>query len=123
MQVDSAAPIPVPVQMRMPRLNMADACPTPAVSLSVTEPGRRSQFGQGDQHTELEFSGPHGLGRVHDELLRKVALNTADHVVVWGCAPLAVDAKGMVLHDGCPTNSSQETLLHAAIEPKDGNLG
>jgi hypothetical protein len=31
MQVESAAPMPVPVQMRMPRLNMAEAWPTPAV--------------------------------------------------------------------------------------------
>ena len=31
MQVESAAPIPVPVQMRMPRVNMAEAWPTPAV--------------------------------------------------------------------------------------------
>ena len=31
MQVDKAAPIPVPVQIRMPRLNMAEACPTPAI--------------------------------------------------------------------------------------------
>jgi hypothetical protein len=31
MQVDSAAPIPVPVQMRIPLLNRADACPTPAI--------------------------------------------------------------------------------------------
>lgn len=31
MQVDSAAPIPVPVQMRIPLLNSADACPTPAI--------------------------------------------------------------------------------------------
>lgn len=31
MHVDNAAPIPVPVQIRIPRLNMADACPTPAI--------------------------------------------------------------------------------------------
>lgn len=31
MQVDSAAPIPVPVQIRIPFLNIADACPTPAI--------------------------------------------------------------------------------------------
>ena len=31
MQVESAAPMPVPVQMRIPRVNMADAWPTPAV--------------------------------------------------------------------------------------------
>jgi hypothetical protein len=30
MQVERAAPMPVPVQIRMPRRNMADACPTPA---------------------------------------------------------------------------------------------
>jgi hypothetical protein len=30
-QVDSAAPIPVPVQMRIPLLKIAEACPTPAV--------------------------------------------------------------------------------------------
>ncbi len=29
-QVDSAAPMPVPVQIRIPLLNIADACPTPA---------------------------------------------------------------------------------------------
>ena len=31
MHVESAAPMPVPVQIRMPRVNMADALPTPAV--------------------------------------------------------------------------------------------
>ena len=31
MQVDSAAPMPVPVQTRIPLLNIADACPTPAI--------------------------------------------------------------------------------------------
>jgi hypothetical protein len=31
MQVESAAPIPVPVQMRIPRLNIAEAWPTAAV--------------------------------------------------------------------------------------------
>jgi len=30
-QVDRAAPIPVPVQTRIPLLNMAEACPTPAI--------------------------------------------------------------------------------------------
>ena len=32
MQVDKAAPIPVPVQTRIPLLNIADACPTPAIA-------------------------------------------------------------------------------------------
>jgi hypothetical protein len=43
MQVDSAAPMPVPVQMRIPRLNMAEACPTPAVDseLSATSCSQR----------------------------------------------------------------------------------
>jgi len=38
MHVESAAPIPVPVQMRMPRLNIAEAWPTPAVVLLVDCP-------------------------------------------------------------------------------------
>lgn len=33
MHVERAAPIPVPVQIRMPRLNIAEACPTPAGDL------------------------------------------------------------------------------------------
>src|SRR5690606_15813006 len=63
-QVDRAAPIPVPVQMRMPRLNMAEACPTPAVesdmsatsgsgvvmTLHFREEGRLPPRGRGETH-------------------------------------------------------------------------
>lgn len=45
MQVDNAAPIPVPVQIRMPRLNMAEACPTPAIPC-VSRPLRISCLGK-----------------------------------------------------------------------------
>lgn len=42
MQVDSAAPMPVPVQTRMPLLNMAEAWPTPATKRIQLEYERRS---------------------------------------------------------------------------------
>lgn len=39
MQVESAAPMPVPVQIRIPLLYIADAWPTPAVDKSVCKHG------------------------------------------------------------------------------------
>jgi len=36
MHVERAAPIPVPVQIRMPRLNIAEAWPTPAMNMLAT---------------------------------------------------------------------------------------
>jgi hypothetical protein len=75
------------------------------------------------KHTELEFSGPYCLGWVGDEVFGKVALDTADHVVVGGLATCADDAKGVVLHDGCATDAAQEPLLHTALEAKDSDFG
>lgn len=56
MQVDSAAPMPVPVQMRIPRLNIADACPTPAVSRQLL----LTPIILGGL-TKLELPSPHSL--------------------------------------------------------------
>ena len=120
MQVDNAAPMPVPVQMRIPRLNMAEAWPTPAVTISAPA---GLQVEQSEKHTKLELPSPHRLGRIVNHLLCKVSLHSADHVVSVRTDPLANDAKSMILHNRGTADSPQQTLLHAPSELQDRNLG
>ena len=121
MQVDNAAPMPVPVQMRMPRLNMADAWPTPADFNIVCQLNAACRYWDGER-TELELSGPHRPGRIGHEVLGEVALDTADHVVTAGLAALADDTEGVVLHNGRAADTAEKPLLHSALELEDGNL-
>lgn len=78
---------------------------------------------EGMGRTELELTGPHGLWRVGYESLCEVTLNTTDHVVVCSVAALADDTEGVVLHDRCAADASEEALLHASFELQDGDLG
>jgi len=71
------------------------------------------------EHTELELSCPYSLWWIGDEVLGEVSLNTTDHVVMGSIAALADDTKSVVLHDGRTADSSQKTLLHAALELED----
>lgn len=116
MHVDSAAPMPVPVQMRIPRLNIAEACPTPATTVSL-----QKIKGNVSEHTKLEFSGPHRLGWVVDKGLSKVALDATDHVMVRRLSTLAYDSKGVIFHDGCSADSPEKALLHSAVEAENSN--
>ena len=77
---------------------------------------------QNDKRTEFQLSCPHRFWRVDNKTLREVALNTADHIMVWRLSALTDDSKGVVLHNRGSTNSTQETLLHAPIETKNGNF-
>jgi hypothetical protein len=74
------------------------------------------------EHTEFELASPHGFGRVHNEVLGEVALDAADHVVVWGLATCAYDAECVVFHDRSAADAAEETLLHAALEAEDGDF-
>ena len=132
MQVDNAAPIPVPVQIRMPRLNMAEACPTPAIPC-VSRPLRisclgktgdeRGQWGRQGARTKLELSGPHRLWGVGHEVLGEVTLHAADHVVTPGFPALADDAKSVVFHDRGSADPPEKPLLHPTLELEDGDFG
>lgn len=93
-QVDKAAPIPVPVQIRIPRLNIADAWPTPALRRQFL----RVFYGR-LKLTKLELSRPHELRRVLDQALGKVALHATYHVMIRRLRSLANDSKRMVFHD------------------------
>lgn len=108
--------MPVPVQTRIPRLNIEDAWPTPAMDVKECGKAQRQIL-----HTELHLPCPHRLGRIHNQAFGEVALNTADHVVIGGLAALANDTKCMIFHDRGAADSSEKTLLHAAIETKDRN--
>lgn len=100
--MDNAAPIPVPVQIRIPRLNMADACPTPAVIYwSMDDSGRENK------HTKLQLPCPHRFWRIDNKSLSEVTLNAADHIMIWRFPALANDSKGVVLHDRGATDSAQ----------------
>lgn len=133
--MDSAAPIPVPVAMRIPRLNMAEACPTPAVSGRVSAPRFLPNSGRMDdtrpegieplglERTELEFSGPQRLRRIGNQIPSEVALDAANHVVAAGFSALADDAKGVVLHNGRAADAAQQALLHPALKLDNGHLG
>lgn len=79
--------------------------------------------GRENKHTELQLSGPHSLGWVDDKTLRKITLNTTDHVMVLSFPALADNSKGVVLHDRGTTDSAQETLLHPAVETENGDFG
>lgn len=72
MQVDKAAPMPVPVQIRMPRLYMAEACPTAAVQTKV----RFYSASALGERTKLQLACPEGLRRVLHEAFREVACHT-----------------------------------------------
>jgi hypothetical protein len=109
--------------MRIPRLNIAEAWPTPAVDVLVDEHAKRKYVSSSVRLTELEFSCPNSLWGVLNEILGKVSLNTADHVVTVGLATFTDDTEGVVLHDRGPTDASQKTLLHAALEFEDCDLG
>lgn len=74
-------------------------------------------------HTEFQLPCPHGFGRVGNEASSEVTLHTANHVVAAGLAAFADDAKSMVFHDGCAADAAEKTLLHAALELEDCNLG
>jgi hypothetical protein len=105
MHVESAAPMPVPVQMRMPRLNIAEAWPTPAVRgfpLAFAWEERKERG-----RTEFQLAGPHCFRGVQNEVLGEVALHAADHVVGAGLAALADDAEGVVFHDGCAAYTAE----------------
>jgi hypothetical protein len=121
--------MPVPVQTRMPRLNMAEAWPTPArspVSLVLSLPSPVVLFPSllsPSRRTELQLPCPHRLRRVRHQLLGEVPLHTADHVVVRRVLALADDAEGVVLEHGRAADAAEQALLHAAVEAEDGDLG
>lgn len=75
------------------------------------------------QLTKLQLPSPNRLGRVGDKGLRKVALDTTDHVVMLCLSTLANDTKGMVFHDRGAADAAQQTLLHPALELEDCDLG
>jgi len=75
------------------------------------------------KHTELELARPHGPRRVLDQIACEIALHAANHVVAARLAALADDTEGVVLHDGCTADSTEEALLHAALELEDRDLG
>lgn len=58
-----------------------------------------------------------------NKTLRKVTLNTTDHIMMPGFPAFANNSKGMVLHDRGATDSSEKTLLHPAVETENGNFG
>jgi hypothetical protein len=70
-------------------------------------------------HTELQLSSPDSLGRVVNEGLGEVPLYTTDHVVTIRLPSFADDTKCVILHDRRATDSSEETLLHSALELQD----
>ncbi len=58
-----------------------------------------------------------------NKCLGKVTLDTANHIMTPRFSALANDSERVILHDGCPTDPAQETLLYPAIEPKNGDFG
>ena len=78
MHVDRAAPRPVPVQIRMPRLYSVDVFETPANCVQRISGGRQCKM----NHTNLQLPGPQSSGWVIDQTAREVTLHTTDHVVV-----------------------------------------
>jgi hypothetical protein len=101
MHVESAAPMPVPVQMRMPRLYIAEAWPTPAIQCQ-----RFHSTLEREVRTELQLPSPYCLWRVCHEVPCKVTLHAADHVVVRSFPPLTDDAEGMILHHRSAANAA-----------------
>ena len=98
MQVDRAAPIPVPVQIRIPRRNIAEACPTAAVHISANIHSAHQRL---SKHTKFQLARPESLRGVLHEAFCEVTcrirwvngthmggatialtLNTADHVKI-----------------------------------------
>lgn len=72
--------------------------------------------------TELQFSCPDCLRGVSNKRPCEVALNAADHVMMGRLASFANDSKRVVFHDRSTADTTQETLLHAALEAYDCNL-
>jgi len=73
------------------------------------------------EHTKLQLPGPHALGRVGNEILCKVSLDAADHVVVLSLPTLTDDSECVILHERSAADSAKEALLHAAVESENGD--
>lgn len=70
MQVDRAAPIPVPVHIRMPRLYSVEVFDTPAnYEMCHDLRGIRSND---EDAANLEFAGPNRMRRIVDEAAGEV---------------------------------------------------
>lgn len=72
--MDRAAPIPVPVHIRIPRLYSVEVLDTPANWKGVTDRPARGMVVDGAAH--LELTCPNFLWRVVDESAGKIALYT-----------------------------------------------
>lgn len=73
--------------------------------------------------TELELSRPYSFRGINDKTLCEITLNTTDHVMIGRFSTFADDTKRVILHDRCPTDSTEKALLNTAIEAEDCNFG
>lgn len=82
MHVDNAAPKPVPVQTRIPRLYSVEVFDTPANwwTISLNEIRRRFP-------TDFQLPCPNSGGRISDQLASEVALDTADQEMFFRVYP------------------------------------
>jgi hypothetical protein len=64
------------------------------------------------------------MGRhVVDQPHREITLNTTNHIVVLGIYVLTDEAESVIFLDCRSGDTTEETLLHTALEAKDGDLG
>lgn len=81
--MESAAPIPVPVQIRIPRLYRVDVFETPANCAHVS-----MWAGNTASSSHLQFTRPKGLWRVTNETFGEITLHTSNQEVVLGVRAL-----------------------------------
>lgn len=86
--VERAAPIPVPVQIRIPRLYSVDVFETPANWKNLMH--EYDVFRDVDILEYLQLTSPDSFGRICNKTLREVTLDTCDHVVIFGMWALTV---------------------------------
>ena len=91
MQDESAAPIPVPVQIRIPRLYRVEVLDTPANWYQIKSKSRKTKLIMCSD-SNLEFTCPQGPRRVIDEASREITCRRGLggrfwSVVDWGDAP------------------------------------
>lgn len=70
--------------------------------------------------TKFELSCPDSLWRIVHECPCKVPLYATDHVVARSLPAFTDDTERVVLHDRRAADPSKQSLLHAAVEAKNG---
>jgi hypothetical protein len=122
MHVDNAAPIPVPVQILIPRRYSFEVLDTPANFTKQIQRVNKLSLKSADGVLYLDLPSPYVFWWVFNQPSSEIALNATYHVVIWRVSPFRNDTESVVLQDAASTDSTEQPLLHTAIETQHSDL-